>query len=100
MDTAIIDAWERRRVREDDDAYEGRINLGSPNDVAAAYEREVQHAAVAVRPSSRRRSGSFDGQHIPPAVPPRRCHTEGGGGIVRRCRHHVWWVCPYAGGGA
>jgi hypothetical protein len=45
MDTAIIDAWERRHVREDDDAYEGRINLGSPNDVAAAYEREDQRAA-------------------------------------------------------
>ncbi len=44
MDTAIIDAWEHRRVREDDDAYEGRINLGPPNDVAAAYEREVQGA--------------------------------------------------------
>ncbi len=45
MDTAIIDAWERQRVRDDDDAYEGRINLGSPNDVAAAYEREDQRAA-------------------------------------------------------
>ncbi len=40
MDTAIIDVWERRRVQEDDDAYEGRTNLGPPNDVAAAYERE------------------------------------------------------------
>ncbi len=78
MDKVIIDAWERWRVREDDDAYEGRISLGPPNDVAAAYEHEVQRAAVAVRPSSRRRSGSFDGQHPPPAVPPRRCHTEGG----------------------
>ncbi len=45
MDTAIIDGWERWRVREDDDAYEGRINLGSPNDVATAYEREDQRAA-------------------------------------------------------
>jgi hypothetical protein len=34
MDTAIIDAWEHRRVREDDDAY-----------VSAAYEREDQRAA-------------------------------------------------------
>ena len=40
MDTAIIDAWERWHVWEDDDAYEGRINLGPPNDVAAAYEHE------------------------------------------------------------
>ncbi len=45
MDTAIIDAWEHRRVQEDDDAYEGHINLGPPNDVAAAYEREDQRAA-------------------------------------------------------
>jgi hypothetical protein len=36
MDTAIINTWERRRVQEDDDAYEGRINLGPPNDVGAA----------------------------------------------------------------
>ncbi len=81
MDTAIINAWEHRRVREDDDAYEGRINLGPPNDVAAAYEREDQCAAVAVCPSSGHQSGSFNGQHIPPAVPPQRCHTEGGEGI-------------------
>jgi hypothetical protein len=81
-DTAIIDAWEHRHVREDDDAYEGRINLGTPNDVTAAYEREDQRAAVAVRPSSGRRSGSFDGQHIPPTIPPRHCHTEGGEGIT------------------
>ncbi len=52
MDTAIIYAWEHWRVQEDDDAYEGRINLGPPNDVSAAYEREDKHAAVAVRPSS------------------------------------------------
>ncbi len=45
MDTAIIDAWEHWRVREDDDAYEGRINLGPPNDVAAAYECKDQRAA-------------------------------------------------------
>ncbi len=44
MDKVIIDAWERWSVREDDDAYEGRISLGPPNDVAAAYEREVQRA--------------------------------------------------------
>jgi hypothetical protein len=81
MDKVILDAWECRRVWEDDDAYEDHISLGPPNDVAAAYEREVQRAAVAVRPSSRRRSGSFDGQHIPPAVPPRCCHTEGGEGL-------------------
>ncbi len=30
MDTAIIDTWESRHVREDDDAYEGRINLETP----------------------------------------------------------------------
>ncbi len=30
MDTVIINAWEHRHVREDDDAYEGRINLGTP----------------------------------------------------------------------
>jgi hypothetical protein len=54
MDTAFIDAWERRRVQEDDDAYEGRINLGPPNDVAAAYKRKDQRTAVAVRPSSGR----------------------------------------------
>jgi hypothetical protein len=45
MDTAIINAWERWRVREDDDAYEGRINLGPPNDVAAAYEHQDQRTA-------------------------------------------------------
>ncbi len=45
MDTAIINAWERPRVREDDDAYEGRINLGPPNDAAAAYKRKDQHTA-------------------------------------------------------
>jgi hypothetical protein len=81
MDKVIIDAWERRHVQEEDDAYEGRISLGPPNDVATAYEREAQRAAVAVRPSSRRQSGSFDGQHIPPTVPPWRCHTEGGEGL-------------------
>jgi hypothetical protein len=46
MDKVIINAWEHWRVGEDDDAYEGRINLESPNDVAAAYEHEVQCAAV------------------------------------------------------
>ncbi len=46
MDKVIIDAWEHRRVREDDDAYEGRISLGPPNNVAAAYKREDQRAAV------------------------------------------------------
>jgi hypothetical protein len=35
MDTAIIDAWERRCVREDDDAYEGRINSLSAKSVLA-----------------------------------------------------------------
>ncbi len=70
MDKVIIDAWERRRVREDDDAYEGRISLGPPNIVAAAYEREDQRAAVAGRSPSGRRSGSLNGQHIPPSIPP------------------------------
>jgi hypothetical protein len=27
MDKVIIDAWERQRVREDDDAYEGRFEF-------------------------------------------------------------------------
>jgi hypothetical protein len=59
MDKVIIDAWERRRVREDDDAYEGRISLGPPNNVAAAYKREDQCAAVAgCSPSGRRSMGS------------------------------------------
>jgi hypothetical protein len=35
MDTAIIDAWERWRVREDDDAYEGRINSLTAKSVLA-----------------------------------------------------------------
>jgi hypothetical protein len=81
MDKVIIDAWERRRVREDDDAYEGCISLGPPNNVAAAYKREDQRAAVAGRSPSGRRSGSLNGQHIPPSIPPRRRHTEGGEGI-------------------
>ena len=88
MDAAIIDAWERRRVREDDDAYEGRISLGPPNDVAAAYEREDQRAAVDFRPSGRR-SGSLNGQHIPPVAPPRRQHTEGRGGVNLQPASHV-----------
>ncbi len=40
MDAYIIDAWMRRDDREDDDAYEGRMNLGPPNNVAAAVEHE------------------------------------------------------------
>jgi hypothetical protein len=82
MDKVIIDAWEHRRVREDDDADEGRISLGPPNNVAAAYEREDQRSAVAGRSPSGRRSGSLNKQHIPPSIPPRRRHTEGGGGGV------------------
>ncbi len=70
MDKGIIDAWERRRVWEDDDAYEGRISLGPPNNVAAAYEREDQRTAVAGRLPSGCRSGSLNGQHIPPSIPP------------------------------
>jgi hypothetical protein len=81
MDKVIIDAWERWRVREDDDAYEGRISLGPPNNVAAAYEREDQHTAVAGRSPSGRRSGSLNGQHIPPSIPPQHRHTEGGEGV-------------------
>ncbi len=42
MDAYIIDAWMRRDDREDDDAYEGRMNLGPPNNVAAAVEHENQ----------------------------------------------------------
>jgi hypothetical protein len=42
LDTEIIDAWKRRGVREDDDDYEGRMNLVPPNNVAAAVERKNQ----------------------------------------------------------
>ncbi len=45
MDTYIIDAWMRRDDKEDDDAYEGRMNLGPPNNVAAAVEHENQRLA-------------------------------------------------------
>ncbi len=45
MATAIINAWKRWCVREDDDAYEGRINLGPLNDVPAAYKCKDQRAA-------------------------------------------------------
>jgi hypothetical protein len=79
MDKVIINAWERWRVREDDDAYEGRISLGLPNNVAAVYEREDQRAAVAGRSPSGCRSDSLNRQHIPPSIPPQRRHTEGGG---------------------
>jgi hypothetical protein len=81
MDKVIIDAWERRRVREDDDNYEGRISLGPLNNVAAAYKREDQRAAVAGRSPSGCRSGSLNGQHVPPSIPPSRRHTEGGEGV-------------------
>jgi hypothetical protein len=81
MDKVIIDAWERRHVREDDDAYKGRISLGPPNNVAAAYQREDQRAAVAGRSPSGRRSGSLNRQHIPPSIPPQCRHTEGGEGV-------------------
>ena len=50
MDAYIIDAWERRGDGEDDDAYEGRISLGPPNNVAAAYARKDQCAAPATTP--------------------------------------------------
>ncbi len=70
MDKVIIDAWERRHVRKDDDANEGRISLGPPNNVAAAYKRKDQRAAVAGRSPSGRQSGSLNGQHIPPSIPP------------------------------
>ena len=46
----IIDAWERRGDGEDDDAYEGRMSLGPPNNVAAAYARKDQRAAPATTP--------------------------------------------------
>ena len=45
MDAYIIDAWMRRDDREDDDAFEGRMNLGPPNNVAAAIEHENQRLA-------------------------------------------------------
>ena len=35
---------------EDDDAYEGRMSLGPPNNVAAAYARKDQRAAPATTP--------------------------------------------------
>jgi hypothetical protein len=50
MDEYIIDAWMHRGDGEDDDAYEGRMNLGPPNNVAAALEREDQRAASATTP--------------------------------------------------
>ncbi len=50
LDTEIIDAWKRRGVREDDDDYEGRMNLVPPNNVAAAVERENQRAASTTTP--------------------------------------------------
>ena len=50
MDAFIIDAWERRGDREDDDAYEGRMSLGPPNNVAAAYARKDQRVAPATTP--------------------------------------------------
>ncbi len=70
MVKVIIDAWERWRVREDDDNYDGLISLGPPNNVAATYEREDQRSAVAGRSPSGHRSGSLNGQHIPPSIPP------------------------------
>jgi hypothetical protein len=50
MDAYIIDAWMRRDDREDDDAYEGRMNLGPPNNVAVAVEHENQCTASATTP--------------------------------------------------
>jgi hypothetical protein len=50
LDADIIDAWKRRGVGEDDNDYEGRMNLVPPNNVAAAVERENQRAASAIRP--------------------------------------------------
>ncbi len=50
LDAEIIDAWKRRGVREDDDDYEGRMNLVPPNNVAAAVEHKNQHAASATTP--------------------------------------------------
>ena len=50
MDAYIIDAWERQGDGEDDDAYEGRMSLGPPNNVAAAYARKDQRAAPATTP--------------------------------------------------
>jgi hypothetical protein len=50
LDVEIINAWKRRNVREDDDDYEGRMNLVPPNNVAAAVERENQRAASATTP--------------------------------------------------
>ncbi len=71
MEKVIINAWEHWRVWEDDDAYEGCISLGPPDDVAAAYEHEVQRAAVAVHPSSRGADlAPSTGSTPPPAVPP------------------------------
>jgi hypothetical protein len=45
LDVEIINAWKRRGVREDDDDYEGRMNLVPPNNVATAVEHENQRAA-------------------------------------------------------
>jgi hypothetical protein len=98
MDKVIIDAWERWRVREDDDAYEGRISLWPPNDVASTYERKM-----AVRPSSKGSdlaplTGSTSpppspldvvtqrgGRDCPPLPPPRLVYpaVRGGGGPSR-----------------
>jgi hypothetical protein len=52
MDAYIIDAWMRRDDREYDDAYEGRMNLGPPNNVSAAIEHENQRAASATSESA------------------------------------------------
>ncbi len=50
LDAEIIDAWKCRGVREDDDDYEGRMNLVPPNNVAAAVECKNQCAASATMP--------------------------------------------------
>ncbi len=50
LDAEIINAWKCRGVGEDDDDYEGRMNLVPPNNVAAAVERENQRAASATTP--------------------------------------------------
>ena len=50
MNAYIIDAWECQGDREDDDAYEGCMSLGPPNNVAPAYARKDQRAASATTP--------------------------------------------------
>jgi hypothetical protein len=47
-DTLIIKAWQRLDAREDDEAYEGRIDLGPPNHDATAVKRKESRAAAAI----------------------------------------------------